>query len=184
MHTTDIEIGPPWPTYNTFEEAIAASDDQPGQAKAKRDSLEIAGAILESGLFGLSSCVLHFSNGKNLLAEARDFHVEWVVSEGDAPTIVPVPCKHLRHTKSDQRWNFDPGEMLSEIIGSELVMIRVAVDRDLLVYTRGNEIFWLSAYRECASRSDLLHAVFETYYPEHEIVNWLGIMRHRKRPFV
>ena len=23
-----------------------------------------------------------------------------------------------------------------------------------------------------------------SYYPEHEIVNWLGIMRHRKRPFV
>ncbi len=22
------------------------------------------------------------------------------------------------------------------------------------------------------------------YYPEHEIVNWLRIMRHRKRPFV
>lgn len=161
MQTIEVEFGPPWPSYSTFAESIAGAEAQPEQAKAKRDSIEIAGAVLEGGRFGHSSCVLRFSNGKHLLIEAREFRVDWTVSEGDEPTIQPVARRQLRHSPSDQGWEFDPNEMLSTITGSELVMLAVT-GPVFLVYTRGNEIFWVSAYQDRKTGSDLLHAVFET----------------------
>jgi hypothetical protein len=56
---------------------------------------------------------------------------------------------------------FDPGSMLAAISGSEFVLLAVT-GRDLLVYTRGNDIFWLSALREKQSGDDLLYAFFES----------------------
>lgn len=161
MQTIEVEFGPPWPSFNTLAESIAGAEAQPEQAKAKRDSVEIAGAALEGGRFGLSSCVLRFSNGKHLLVEARGFRVDWTISEGEEPTIQPVPRRRLRHSDSDQDWEFDPNEMISTITGSELVML-AATGLAFLVYTRGNEIFWLGAYQDRETGSDLLHAVFET----------------------
>lgn len=155
MQTIEIEFGSPWPSYNTVSEAIAGAKAQPEQAKAKRDSVEIAGAVLESGLFGLSSCVLRF------LIKARQFHLEWTVSEGEEPKVQPVRRKYLCHTDSEQHWEFDPNAMISAISGSELAMLAVC-GPSFLVCTRGNNIFWLSAYRVRSTGSDLLHAVFET----------------------
>jgi hypothetical protein len=161
MQPIEIELGPPWPSYSSFAESVAAADAQPGQAKAKQDSQAIAGSTLESGQFGQSRCVLQFSNGWHLVAEARDFHVDWAVSDLDPPAVEPVAPRRIRSVKSGREWEFDPTSMISSVIGSELVMLR-ATGRALLVYTRSNGILWLSAYRELASRQDLLHAVFET----------------------
>lgn len=161
MRLVEVEFGPPWPSYSTFADAIAGAKAQPGQVKAKRDSLQIAGSVLEEGQFGQSSCLLRFSNGKHLLVEARQFQVDWTVAEGPAPTIQVVPRRRLRHSDSAQEWDFDPNEMISVITGSELKMLAVT-GPTLLVYTRGNEIFWLSAYRERSTGANFLHVIFET----------------------
>jgi len=157
MQLIEIELGPPWPTYNSFSESIAGADAQPEQVAAKRDSREIAGAVLESGHFGLSSCLLSFSNGRHLFVEARDFRVEWSVLEGEVPEIHLVPARDLRFVGSDQSWLFDPIAVISEITNSELVMLAATGPR-LLVYTKGNEILWLTASREHASGRDLVYA--------------------------
>lgn len=161
MRTIEIELGPPWPSYSSFAESVAGADAQPEQAKAKRDSEPIAGSTLEAGEFGESRCVLRFSNGWHLLAEAHEFNVQWVVSEQEPPPVEPVSPRRVRSLKSGREWDFDPNSMISTILGSELVMLRVT-GRAFLVYTRRNDIFWLTAYKEHGSGRDLLHAVFET----------------------
>ena len=158
MHTIEIEFGPPWPSYDTFAEAVAAAESQPEQAKAELDSQSISGSNVLSGQFGASSCVLTFSNGWHLFVEARGFHTWWHVHEAEGPLVEPVPPRRLRSPQG-REWEFDPNAMLSEIYGAELVMLRVTT-RELLVYTRGHDIFWLSAFRDRAGH-DLLHAVFE-----------------------
>lgn len=161
MQIIDVEIGAYWPSFNTAAEAIAATSAQPEQAKAKLDSVELSDAVLQGGMFGSSTCVLSFSNGKHLLIEACDFRVCWTVSAGEKPSVQPVPRKLLRHFDSDQHWEFDPNEMISTILGTEFAMLAVT-GPSFLVYTRGNSIFWLSAYKDQATGSDLLHACFET----------------------
>lgn len=161
MRTIEIEPGPPWPSYSSFAESVAAADAQPEQAKAKRDSGAIAGSTLEAGYFGEARCVLQFSNGWHLLAEARDFGVHWVVSDREAPVVEPVSPRRVRILKAGHEWDFDPNSLIATILGSELVMLRVT-GRALLVYTRGNDIFWLAAYQEHGSGNDFLHAIFET----------------------
>ncbi len=161
MRAIEVELGPPWPSYRSFVESVAASDAQPGQAKAKRDSEAIAGSTVEAGCFGESRCVLRFLNGWHLLAEAQDFDVRWVVSELEPPVVEPVSTRRFRSPKSRSEWDFDPQFMIATILGSELITLRVT-GRALLVYTRGNDIFWLAAYQEHGSGVDVLHAIFET----------------------
>ena len=158
MQTIEIEFGPPWPSYDTFAESVAAAEAQPEQAKAKLDSQSIRGTTLVSGQFSKSSCVLSFSNGWHLYAEARAFHIRWEVHGREVPAVVPVGPRRFRSPQG-REWDFNPGAMLAEIQGAEFVMLRVTA-RELLVYTRGHDIFWLSAYRERGGE-DVLHAVFE-----------------------
>ena len=161
MEAIEIELGPPWPSYSSSTASVAAADVQPEQAKVKQDSELIAGSILECGQFAQSRCVLQFSNGWHLLAEAREFHVQWAVSDREPPAIEPVSATRVRSVKSGREWEFDPQSMIVRILQSELVMLRVT-GRAFLVYTRGNDILWLTAYRDRGSGRDLLHAVFET----------------------
>ena len=137
---------------------MAAAESQPEQAKAKLDSQSISGSNVVSGQFGAPSCVLTFSNGWHLLVEARGFHTWWHVRETERPVVEPVPPRLLR-SPDGHEWKFDPNSMLSEIFGAELVMLRIT-GREFLVYTRGHDIFWLSAFRDRTGH-DLLHAVFE-----------------------
>jgi hypothetical protein len=160
MQTVELDLGPPPPSYGSFAESVEGAEAQPEQALAKSDSALIGEARLQSGQFGTSSCLLSFSNGLNLVAQAHDFQVHWKVSEAEPSPISAVAPRRLLF-KSGLVAAFDPSSMLDEITSSEFVMLAVT-GRDLLVYTRGNEIFWLSAYREKASANDLLYAFFET----------------------
>lgn len=160
MRTTEIEFGPPGPSYNSFAESVAAAEAQPEQAKAKLDSEAIAGSELEAGKFGQSRCTLQFSNGWHLLAQARDFGVPWAISERGTEVVEPVPRRRLRSAGSGREWEFDPNAMIGSLLGSEFVMLAVT-DRALLVYTRGNDILWLRACKERSSGWDFLYACFD-----------------------
>jgi hypothetical protein len=159
MQIVELDLGPPPPSYRRFDEAVAGAEAQPGQAQAKLDSIRLAEARLEGGRFGASSCLLTFSNGLHVVAFAEDFRVTWQVFDSQPPPISLVPPRQLRFTSG--MVPFDPCSMLAAIAGSKFHMLAVT-GRDLLVYTRGNEILWLSAYRERESGDDLLYAFFET----------------------
>ena len=161
METVEVEFGgPPWRTFGSMEEAIAAPPG-PRQGHAKRDSGLIAGATINSGQFSESECLLQFSNGKHLLARAFEFCVHWRVSDGDAPPVPVVPPRRLLFPSRDEPCDFDPNAMLCTITGRELRMI-LACEQCLLIYPKGTDIFWLSAYRNAKTRGDLLHVHWET----------------------
>lgn len=82
----------------------------------------------------------------------------WHIGVGDPPRVVPTPTKRFRSPKL-REWTFDPDAMISEITGAEFVELGYT-NRSLLVYTRGNEIFYMSAYKEKGG-GNLLQAVFE-----------------------
>ncbi len=107
MQTIEIDYGPPWPSYDTFAEAVAAAERQPEQAKAKLDSQPIRGSTVLSGEFGASTCALTFSNGYHLFVEAQGFHTWWHVREGEPPVVEPAPLRLLRSSQG-REWEFDP----------------------------------------------------------------------------
>ncbi|MEM1438211.1 MAG: hypothetical protein AAF545_06035 [Pseudomonadota bacterium] len=158
MKTIDIEFGPPPPSYDTFEAAVAAANVAPEQLRADRESKHLIGSSVEDVRFGTTDCVITFSNGQFLHALARAFHVEWRIGNGVPPSVQPVPVRRLRFPRVGEQ-DFDPGSIIQVILGAAFARLGYS-NRSFLVYTRGNEIFSMSAYRERGG-GDLLYAFFD-----------------------
>ncbi len=158
MLKVELDLGPPLQGYHTFEEACAASMSDPRQETAQEDTARLAGTIFEGGGVGSSICTMAFSNGLFLIASAKDFHIHWELSQ----TLPPIDCVLPREfVFSDTiACPFDPNPILAEFAGSKFWQL-FAWGRSLLVYTRGNKILNLSAYREKSTGRDILYLGFQ-----------------------
>lgn len=160
IESVEVEFGPPPISYDSLQKAVAGAETEYGQDRAKADTARIGKTIIAGGVFGDSSCLIAFANGWNLTVEAINFQVEWKLQNGTSIDVEAATRKKLLFGSGNTEI-FDPNEMLAEIIGSEFIQIAIT-GRNVLVYTRANEIFWFGAWRNKTSNEELLHVCFET----------------------
>lgn len=161
MRVIPVDVYPIGREYDTFEAAIAGANGNPLQPKARADSARLAGTTVVDACWTDTDFVIRFSNGQFLHIYVRSgaMHcgsVEWQVRETppvmDEKEIQRVGAEPVIH-----RWRPSVGDYVQDCSalaakrrGAPFQQLFVN-ELGLLVYCRGQMIWWFGAVR----RTDL-----------------------------
>jgi hypothetical protein len=157
MLEISIQSAPTPRSYSTIESAIAGAQGHPLQERAREAGSSLAGSKLVSAKWGSDSCLLRFSNDRELIIQARNFALDWNVHAEGSVEISPSrhPVRVVRESGSNEI--YDPPRLIDRIVSGDFVKLYVN-ELGLLLYTHGNPILWFSALRELTTNRDILYA--------------------------
>jgi len=152
MRTLAVESFPLRESYGSFEGAIAGALNDPLQPKAKADTVKVLGSCVEDAWGTDTDCAIQFSNGIWLHIRVEDEAVSWSLLETSPSLAVPEP-ERVGSPAVTLRWPnvgdhiMNRSELAAKRIGSEFTRLFVTSGA-LLVYCRGQLIWWFSAVRQ------------------------------------
>jgi hypothetical protein len=160
-----VEPYPLQDTYATFEGAIAGALRHPLQALAQADTAAFFGASVADAWWTDTDYVVQFSNGRLLHIWADGEVARWTVTH-TAPTLdaamerigAPAVLCRWPPVLGDRVW--DRSALAAKRVGSEFVRLFVTGGA-MLVYCRGQLIWWFSAVRRTDLGVSILHVCEE-----------------------
>lgn len=152
MRIIPVESYPLRESYDSFGGAIAGALNDPLQPKAKADTVKLLGSRVEDAWWTDTACVIRFSNGLWLHIRVEDEAVCWSLLEVPPSLAVPEPVR-IGSPAVMLRWPnmgdhvMNRSELAAKRLGSEFTQLFVTSGA-LLVYCRGQLIWWFSAVRQ------------------------------------
>ena len=156
-----VEPYPVQETYSSFAAGVAGALRHPLQLQAQEDTATLLNARVADTWWTDTDCVVEFSNDRLLHVWADGQVARWVVTE--TPPVLgrsaverigapAVLCKWP--VVGDEVW--DRSALAAKRLGSEFVRLFVTGGA-LLVYCRGQLIWWFSAVRRTDMGVPILH---------------------------
>ena len=162
MRVIPVEPYPVRDTYASFEGAIAGALRHPLQAQAQADAAAFFGACVADAWWTDTDCVVQFSNGRLLHIWADGQVARWAVTD-TPPTLDAAATERIGAPAVLCRWPpvvgdrvWDRSALAAKRVGSEFVRLFVTGGA-LLVYCRGQLIWWFSAARRTDLGVSILH---------------------------
>ena len=147
----------PWPTSQTFDEAIDRATNHPLQALAKADTAALQGSSLVSARWSATGSLLEFSNTLWLHIFVSDSKVSWTL-QGAKPEItddlidgIGSPCVTLNWGGSVGAVPMNISELMAKRMAASFKLLYVN-DTGLFIYFRGHDI--LCFYAVCRTDTD------------------------------
>ena len=161
MRIIPVEPYPLREVYSSFEEGIAGALRDPLQPQAQADTAKLLGARVADAWWTDSDCVIRFSNERLLHIWVVGPVVRWVVLDttpelpGTVVERIGAPAIICRWPAlGDEIW--DRSALATKRVGSEFVRLFVTSGA-LLVYCRGQLIWWFSAAHREDMNLPMLH---------------------------
>jgi hypothetical protein len=162
----DVRVIPvePYPvrdTYASFEGAIAGARRHPLQAQAQADTAALLQARIEDVWWTDTECVVQFSNARVLHIWADAEVARWAVVD-TPPALDDAAVERIGAPAVTCKWSvvgdevWDRSAMAAKRLGSEFLRLFVTGGA-LLVYCRGQLIWWFSAVRRTDLGTSILH---------------------------
>jgi hypothetical protein len=153
----------PFETYPSFEGAITGALRHPLQSQARADTAALLNTRVADTWWTDTDYVVEFSNGRLLHVWADGQVARWVVTETppalDAVERIGAPAALCQWpVVGDAVW--DRSALAAKRLGSEFVRLFVTGGA-LLVYCRGQLIWWFSAARRTDLGVSILHVCEE-----------------------
>jgi hypothetical protein len=133
VRVTPIPIkGYPFPSYDTFEQAISASESDPRQAKARADADELKGAHLSDAAWTSREFWLTFDNGRCLYVFMARKTVCWRVMS--SPPLLDSSVLRIGAKPVVFDWGGEVGEstmdvssLLASRLGAEFTQLYISI---------------------------------------------------------
>lgn len=155
-----VEPYPLRESYDTFEGAIAGPLRDSLQPKARADTARLLGSRVMGAWWTDTDCVIRFSNGLLLHVRVDLGGVSWELVDAP-PELVESETERIGAPAVTLRWPvvgdrvMDRAELAAKRMGSEFEQLFVT-SGTLLVYCRGQLIWWFSAVRRTDTGQPLL----------------------------
>jgi hypothetical protein len=156
-----VEPNPVRETYSSFAAAVAGALRHPLQPQAQADTATLLKARIADAWWTDTDCVVQFSNERFLHVWAHGQVARWVVRE-TPPTLDEATVERIGAPAVLCRWPVmgdevcDRSALAAKRLGSEFVRLFVTGGA-LLVYCRGQLIWWFSAARRTDLGLSILH---------------------------
>lgn len=161
MRVIPVEPYPLQQTYPTIEGAIAGARRHPLQPQAQADTAALLKARVADTWWTDTDCVVSFSNDRLLHVWADGQVVRWAMTD-TPPPLDGVAVERIGAPAVLCQWPvvgdavWDRSALAAKRQGSELVRLFVTGGA-LLVYCRGQLIWWFSAIRRTDLSLSILH---------------------------
>jgi hypothetical protein len=156
-----VEPYPVHKTYSTFEGAIVGALRHPLQPQAQADTASLLKASVADTWWTDTDCVIEFSNDRWLHMWVDGQVVRWEVT-GIPPVLAGAAVERIGAPAILCRWPvtgdelWDRSALAAKRLGSEFLRLFVTGGA-LLVYCRGQLIWWFSAVRRTDLGVSILH---------------------------
>ena len=151
MRTISVDSYPLRESYGSFAGAIAGALNDPLQPKAKADTAQLLGARVEDAWWTDTDCVIRFSNSLLLHIRVEAEALSWQLLEAP-PLLEETAIERIGAPAVALRWPnlgdhiMDRSALAAKRLGCEFTLLFVTTGH-LLVYCRGQMIWWFSAIR-------------------------------------
>ena len=161
MRVIPVEPYPVQDAYPGFEGAIAGALRHPLQSQARADTLAFLGARVADAWWTDTDCVIRFSNERLLHIWVDGHMVRWGVAD-TSPELSGAVVERIGAPAVICRWLVsgdevrDRSALAAKRVGSEFVRLFVTGGA-LLVYCRGQLIWWFSAVHRTDTNLPMLY---------------------------